>query len=251
MSSSEEPVLLVWTICLGPSWRCQCQSCIHIMKLGPYVQKWPPHLLMFLSFVLGTLTGIWYKSGHVEWTEYQLDTFFPICHETVDGYFPVRWNEACLPRPLSKLMGVTQTFAHSDNVTPHLSLTVASVSVISLILFLGEIGEASGTAIHTVLHWNYQSMFRGEQSLMQRLQKEGRVKPFRLSDRLIVVFFQLVILPTTLCSLGWGHTINWKESLLQNLFMFTASWWLSMTRKPSWGQVGFIQSVISQQVMGR
>ncbi|XP_062512561.1 phospholipase D1-like [Corticium candelabrum] len=36
--------------------------------------------------------------------------------------------------------------------------------------FDGEIGEASGTAIQTVLHWNYHCMVRGGQSLMQRLQ---------------------------------------------------------------------------------
>jgi phospholipase D1/2 len=38
--------------------------------------------------------------------------------------------------------------------------------------FDGELGETSGTAIETVLHWNYHSMFRGEHSLMQKLAKK-------------------------------------------------------------------------------
>lgn len=41
--------------------------------------------------------------------------------------------------------------------------------------FEGEIGANGGYAIQAVLHWNYKSISKGENSLWQQLQKRGRL----------------------------------------------------------------------------
>jgi len=40
--------------------------------------------------------------------------------------------------------------------------------------FEGEIGANGGYAIQAVLHWNYKSISKGENSLWQQLQKKGK-----------------------------------------------------------------------------
>lgn len=43
--------------------------------------------------------------------------------------------------------------------------------------FEGEVGGASGTALHAITHWNYASMCRGTDSLMARLTEQGVERP--------------------------------------------------------------------------
>ncbi|XP_028397281.1 phospholipase D1-like [Dendronephthya gigantea] len=44
--------------------------------------------------------------------------------------------------------------------------------------FEGEIGDASGTSICVITHWNYMSLCRGETSLIEKLRKNAVDKPF-------------------------------------------------------------------------
>ncbi|XP_025829452.1 LOW QUALITY PROTEIN: phospholipase D2 [Agrilus planipennis] len=43
--------------------------------------------------------------------------------------------------------------------------------------FEGEIGDATGTSLHTITHWNYLSICRGKDSLLNRLKEAGVSDP--------------------------------------------------------------------------
>lgn len=43
--------------------------------------------------------------------------------------------------------------------------------------FEGEVGGASGTALHAITHWNYASICRGNDSIISRLQELGIENP--------------------------------------------------------------------------
>lgn len=43
--------------------------------------------------------------------------------------------------------------------------------------FEGEVGAATGTALHAITHWNYASICRGNDSIMSRLQELGVENP--------------------------------------------------------------------------
>jgi hypothetical protein len=49
---------------------------------------------------------------------------------------------------------------------------LAELSPLQLFHLLGEIGEASGTQIAAVTHWNYKTICRGSDSLIGRLIAE-------------------------------------------------------------------------------
>lgn len=59
--------------------------------------------------------------------------------------------------------------------------------------FEGELGTSKGTCIQAIIHWNYQSISRGGQSLLERLVPHGTLSLCLSSAYFVVVFACLML----------------------------------------------------------
>ena len=69
-------------------------------------------------------------------------------------------------------------FALSLALKQRLDVTRNGLFTAVVVLFAGEIGTASGRSIGAITHWNYRSICRGSQSLLERLNELGNYSEY-------------------------------------------------------------------------